>query len=236
MKSSRKVLASVVTLLAVCIVHAADLKPVARVMSIVDIETDDPSGYATWIAKTNEIAKAKLGVDNYIRVYQSVFDGHGTNRVRAVSAAATVAELTKNAMALENDPAAIQNRDHLRVIRKQGGRVLYQAVRYEGPIQNAWVYTTVANVTDEAGYLKALDQLRAIYDGLGMKDAKISAYRVIAGRTDHSHRISIVLPTAERLAAFLDSATANPQVVAWIADSAKYRTVVANMTAREITK
>lgn len=35
---------------------------------------------------------------------------------------------------------------------------------------------------------------------------------------------------------FLDLAANNPQVTAWIADSAKYRTVVENSTAREITK
>jgi len=159
MKTYGIVLASLLTLLAACLVRAADMnmKPIARVMSLVEIETDDPTGYAMWIAKTNEIAKAKLGVDDYIRVYQSVFDGHGTNRVRAVSSAASVAEMTKNAMALENDPAMLQNREHLRVIRKQGPRVLYQAVRFDGTVKNASVYTTLAMVTDEAGYLKALD-------------------------------------------------------------------------------
>lgn len=238
MKTPGIVLASLLTLLAACLVQAADLnmKPIARVMSVGEIETDDPTGYATWIAKTNEIAKAKLGVDNYIRVFQSVFDGHGTNRVRVVTSAASVAELTKNALALENDPVAMQNREHLRVIRKQGARVLYQAVRFDGAVMNASVYTTLAVVTDEAGYLKAIDQLRAIYDSLGLKDAKINVYRVMAGRTDHTHRISISLPSPERLAVFIDLAGTNQQVMSWLADSAKYRTVVSNMTAREITK
>lgn len=236
MKIIRPVLASLATLLAACLVHAADMKPIARVMSVGEIETDDPSGYATWIAKTNEIAKAKLGVDDYIRVFQSVYDGHGTNRVRVVTSAASVAELTKNALALENDPAALQNREHLRVIRKQGARVLYQAVRFDGVIKNASTYTTLAVVTDEAAYLKALDQLRSIYDSLGLKDAKINAYRTMAGRTDHTHRISISAPTPERLAAFIDLAGTNPQVAEWMASSAKLRTVVSNMTAREITK
>lgn len=236
MKTPRWLLASLVTLFAACLAHAADSKPVARVMSIVEIETDDPSGYATWLAKTNQIAKAKLGVDNYLRVYQSVFDGHSSTRVRAVSSAASVAELMKNAATLENDPEARELRDHLRGLRKQGARVLYQAVRYDGPVKNSWVYTTLATVTDEAGYLKALDQLRAIYDGLGMKDARISAYRVMAGRTDHTHRISISLPSAERLAMFIDLAGSNPQAQEWIANSAKYRTVVSNLVSREITK
>ena len=236
MKSPCKVFASLVTLLAACLVHAADSKPIARVMSIVDIETDDPSGYATWLAKTNEIAKAKLGVDNYLRVYQSVFDGRSVGKVRAVTSASSVAELMKNAAVIENDPAARENRDHLRVLRKQGARLLYQAVRFDGPVKNASVSTTLVTVTDEPGYLKALDQLRAIFDGLGLKDAKIGAYRVLSGRTDHTHRVSINLPSPERLAAFIDLVATNQQLADWLASSAKYRTVVANFTSREITK
>lgn len=236
MKTLRQVFASIVTLLAACLVHAADSKPVARVMSIVDIETDDPAGYAAWLAKTNDVAKAQLGIDNYLRVYQSVFDGKGTSRVRAVTSAATVADLMKNAAVIEGDPEARENRDRLRAIRKQGPRVLYQAIRYDGPVKNSWTYTTLANVTDEAGYLKALDQLRSIFDGIGMKDAKISAYRVLAGRTDHTHRITISAASAEQIAKSLDLAATHPQLAEWLANAAKYRTVVANIMSREITK
>jgi hypothetical protein len=65
---------------------------------------------------------------------------------------------------------------------------------------------------------------------------KINACRVMAGRTDHSHRISISAPSPERLAAFIDLAATNQQVTEWITNSAKYRTVVSNLTSREITK
>src|SRR3954470_15416001 len=59
MKNIRQVCASVVTLLAACLLHAADSKPIARFTAISDIETDDASGYATWVAKYNEVAKAR---------------------------------------------------------------------------------------------------------------------------------------------------------------------------------
>jgi hypothetical protein len=236
MKTSRKMWASIATLLAACLVHAADPKPIARVISIVDIETDDPSGYATWMSQYNQIAKAKLGVDQYVRVYESIMDGERSGRVRAVAAASSAAELTKIFIALESDAGIVENRQHLNRIRKIGARVLYQAVRWDGTIKNSWNYNTLASVTDEAGYLKALDQLRTIFDAVGLKDLKIAAYRVIAGRSDHTHRITIATPSAERLAAFLDLAATNPQLNEWIASSAKLRTVVANSTSREITK
>ena len=237
MKSTEKVIASLATLLAACALHAADPKPIARVMTTLDIETDDPTGYATWIAQYNAVAKAKLGLDPYLRVYQSWFDGRGTTRVRIVAAAASVAELTKNNEALENDPAILQIVGHMRPLRKLGARVLYQAVYFDGPApKSAATFTTQANLTDEQAYVAALGQLRSIFDAIGLKDAKIGAYRTLVGRTDHTHRITISLPSTERLSVFLDLMASNPQVAAWLASTAKVRTVVTNFTSREITK
>lgn len=236
MKTTAKVLASLMTLFVACSTQAADSKPIARVLSIQEIKTDDPSGYATWVATTNSVAKAKLGVDTYIRVYSSNYDGEKTASVRAVIAADSVATLTRQSAALENDPALSETRDHLRAMRKLGARVLYQSVRFDGTYKGASVYSTLANVSDEAGYLKALDQLRALYDSRGFPDAKINAYRVMAGRTDHTHRITIVLETADRLAAMLDFVAGDPQMAEWLAGAAKYRSVVSNTTAHEITK
>lgn len=236
MKTTHMVMASLATLLAAGLASAADPKPIARVIAVTEVETEDASGYATWIAKNNEAAKAKLGVEPYMRLYETVFDGKQAGRVRVVTAAASVAEMTKQAMALEGDSAIAQNRDHLRAIRKTGARVLYQAVRFDGPTKNASLYTTMAAVPDEAAYLKALDELRAIFDGNGLSDVKISAYRALAGRTDATHLVSIAAPSMERLAAFLDLAATSPRMADWLARSAKLRTVVTNFMSREITK
>ncbi len=236
MNTTRKVWASFVMLLAACYAPAAETKPIARVMSIIEVETDDPVGYATWISQYNQVAKAKLGIDQYLRVYESQMDGERSGRVRAVVAASSVAELTKNAVALETDAGFVQNRQHLGHIRKTGARVLYQAVRWDGPTKNGWNYNTLANVMDEAAYLKALEQLRGILDNIGLKDVKLAAYRVIAGKSDHTHRITVSTPSPDRLAALLDSMVGNAQVSEWLANTAKLRSVVANSTSREITK
>ena len=236
MKTTHKVFASVLTLLAACCLHAADSKPIARVISITDVETDDPSGYAAWITRVNEVAKAKLGIDTYEHVYVSAFDGEKSGSVRTVVAADSVALMAKNAAALQGDPALTELRDHLRGIRKLGGRTLYQAVRFDGTHKNAYVYSTLATISDEAGYLKALDGLRALFDKNGFQDAKINAYRVLAGRTNHTHRITIALPSNERLAAMLDFVSSDSGMAEWLASAAKYRAVVTNTTAHDITK
>jgi len=236
MKTTQRLFALIVSLLAVCLAHAAETKPVPFVMAVLDIDTEDAAGYATWIAAYNGIAKAKLGIDRYLRVYVSQFDAEKSGRVRVVAGASSVAELTKYGLALENDPGIRENVDHLRAIRKTGGRTLYQAVRRDGTHANGMVYTTLANITDEAGYLKSLDQLKAACEAIGLSDAKFNCYRILAGRSDHTHRITIVLPSPERLAAFLDAVATDPRVQTWLADAAKYRTVVSNSTAREITK
>jgi hypothetical protein len=125
----------------------------------------------------------------------------------------------------------------MRAIRKIGTRVLYQAIYSDGPSPSgAHNYNTLAMVTDEAGYLEAIKRLRAVFDSIGLKDVKITVYRTLAGFTDHSHRITINTPSAERLAAFLDLVGSNSQLREWLASSAKFRTVVANTTSREITK
>lgn len=230
----RKVLASLMTLLAVCLVHAADQKPIARVLNIQSVETEDPSGYAVWAAKINEVAKAKLGVDTYIHVYVTTYDGERTNSVRTVVVADSVATLTKNAAALQDDPALADIRSHLRAIRKQGARELDQCVRFDGTHKGAYVFTTHAVLSDEAAYLKALDGLRALFDGHGMQDIKVNAYRVIAGRTNYTHRITLAAPSNERLAAMLDYVATDAAAGEWLASVAKYRTVVANSTAHDI--
>ena len=239
MKSTPMLVASFLTLLAACSMQAADPKPANRVVSILDVQTDDPIGYAIWMKRYNEIAKAKLGIDNYTRVYQSYFDSRpeGPGHVRVVTTAATVAELMKNAAVLDADPAILENREHVSHIRKRGSRVLYQTVRTDGPSPaGANNFNTLAMISDEAAYIKAIDELRAIFDASGFKDAKITVMRVLAGRTDHSHRITINLPSPERLAAWLDFSGTSAQAQAWIANSAKFRTVVANTTSREITR
>ncbi|MBL9199120.1 MAG: hypothetical protein JNL39_01385 [Opitutaceae bacterium] len=232
-----RLLASLATLLAACLTHAADSKPIARVMTILDVETDDPTGYATWLKEYNAIAKAKTGQDNLLRVFQTVFDGKRTGSVRVAVSSGSVAELSKTMALIEADPEIARNVEHLRMIRKMGARALYQAVRFEGASpRGAHNYVTFANVTDEAGYLAALDELRAVFDGAGLKDVKISAYRTLAGRLDHTHRITISAPNGERLAAFMDAAATNPKFIDWLARSAKLRTVVSNTTSREITR
>lgn len=236
MKTTLKVFASALTLLVACLAQASDSKAVARVISITDIETDDASGYATWIAKYNEVVKAKLGIDTYLHIYVSNNDGERSGSVRSVVSAESVAAMTKNNAALADDPALRDIRDHMRGLRKQGARVLYQGVRYDGGHKGAYVYTTLALVNDEAGYLKALDGLRVLFDKNGFQDSKINAYRVLAGRTNFSHRITLSLPSNERLAALLDFVSADPSMAEWLASAAKYRTVVSNLTGHDITK
>lgn len=237
MKMPHRVLASLVTLLAACVLHAAAPKPIARVIAILDVETDDPAGYATWLKEYNAIAKAKLNIDPYLRVYESRFDSRPTGRVRVVTGASSVAELTRQADLLEGDPGILRNRDHLRAIRRTGARVLYQAVYWDGPnTAGAHNFNTLAIVNDEAAYVQAIARLRGIFDSVGLKDAKIGVYRALAGRLDHTHRITISLPSSERLAAFIDLMAVNPQMNEWLASSAPLRTVVANSTSREITK
>ena len=100
MKIHRMLFASIMTLLVACLVHAADSKPIARVTSITDIQTDDASSYASWIDKANEIVKAKLGIDTYYHVYSTAYDGTKTGSVRLVVVAETRSHTSRNMPAI----------------------------------------------------------------------------------------------------------------------------------------
>ena len=121
-------------------------------------------------------------------------------------------------------------------IRTLGASVLYQGLRIDGTYKGAWVYVTLATIADEAAYLKSLDGLREVFDANGLKDAKINCYRVMAGRLDHSHRITITFDSEARLAVFLDTVNSSAQMQAWLASVASNRKVVSNFTGHEITK
>ena len=235
MKLTPKLIASIATLLAASITQAADSK-VHRVLSIQDVQTDDPVAYAATVGASNAMAKSKLGLDAFIRVYVSTYDGEKTNSVRAVIAGDSVAALTKNFAALVNDPEMKPTRDKLTATRKLGARVLYQGLRFDGTYKNGSIYSTIANVSDEAGYLKALDGLRVIFDAHDLKDVHINAYRVLAGRSDHTHRVTLSVPSEDRLSALLDFVSGDSDMAAWLASAAKFRTVVANGTSQEITQ
>ncbi|HND61679.1 MAG TPA: hypothetical protein PLB90_09395 [Opitutaceae bacterium] len=235
MKVLRILGASLAALLVTALLHGADGLP-KRVISVQEINTDDPSGYAMFVAKTNEVAKAKLGVDSYIRVYSTNYDGQKTNSVRAVIAADSVAQLAQYSAQLKDNVDLLNNREHLMHIRTLGASVLYQGLRIDGTYKGAWVYVTLATIADEAAYLKSLDGLREVFDANGLKDAKINCYRVMAGRLDHSHRITITFDSEARLAVFLDTVNSSAQMQAWLASVASNRKVVSNFTGHEITK
>ena len=204
-------------------------------MSVQAVTTDDPSGYAIWVAKANEDFKAAGGPDHFTRVYQGMIAGADTGAVFAVRFADSAVALAKNTEAIMKLPERSEIMGHLAAIRKLGPSAMLQAVHSEGSYNGEWLFITDAQVKDEAAYIKALGELRTLFDGHGLKDIKINLFRVIAGRSDHSHEVVISAPSEERNAALMDSVGA-PWMVDWLAGVANVRTVVANGIYQEISK
>lgn len=216
---------------------AGDATPVNRVVASLEVECEDPVGYAHWIAEGNKIAKEKIGVDRYQQVLQAVYDGEkGAKRLWVVRAAESAAQLTKNSNALANDAERLKLVEHMNPLRTTHGMVLYQGLRFEkSSITNGHSMVTRMNVTDEAAYVAGAEELRELYNKAGFKDVTMSIYRVVAGRTDFSHITVLTAKSAERLAEFLDAAQRDTAVRDWLAKAGKYRTVVSNLTHKNIT-
>jgi hypothetical protein len=233
--------AALVPLVAACYATAADdagTKAAALqspVVSVQVVTTDDPSGYATWVAKANQDFKAAGGPDHYTHVYQGIIAGDETGGVFAVRFADSAASIAKNSEAIMKLPERHEIMEHLAAIRKLGPSSMLKAVYYEGGYDGEWLFITDAQVADEAAYVKALQKLRTLFDSHGLNDIKINVFRVIAGRSNHSHEVIISAPSEERNAAALD-AMATPWMADWLAGLANVRTVVANGIYREISR
>jgi hypothetical protein len=216
--------------------HAANAPAALPVISISHVDARDAGIYATQIAAMNAVMKTKAGVDPFLQLYLGDAAGADSGTVFAVSRADSFAAINKAVRVYQTDPDLAVQRTSLNAVRELGPRTLLKAARFDGGHSNAWLYNTYATVNDEPGYLNALGELTALLKGHGFEDVKINVYRVIAGRTDYTHLVSLNLPTAERLAALLDSIASDGWAIDWIAASAKFRTVVRNGTYQEITR
>lgn len=231
MKTSRLLLASLLTLLVAGLRAAAP----SVVISVQEVHTADSAAYTTWLAKTNEIAKAKLGIDAYYRSYIGLDAGPHTGKVFNVQAAENFASLLTRGAALEKDPDLLINARHYVGLRTLADRTLYRGVRFEGAHSGAYLYHTYIVAPDPAAYLKAIDRLRALMDANGLKDVFLNVYQITAGRTDHTHMVSMNMASAAKLGQLLDSLS-SPWLTEWLAQTVPLRTVVRNATYREITK
>ena len=248
MKLPSHLVACLGTSVSVWLLVAATLQPVSSprpvpalpkaalpCLVIQEIETDAPQSYAMWIAEANKVIKDKFGLDNYRHVFVGESAGPDTGVVFAVTRADSFATLTGNEMKFAKEAALVEARLNMRDIRKLGENVSYRAVRFDGAHPDAAVSNTKAVLSDEAAYLKELDGLRGLFDAHDLKDVKINCYRVAAGRSNFTHLVSLNCPSRERRAAMMDAISTEPWAIEWVANAAKFRTVVSNGTYREIT-
>ena len=145
-------------------------------------------------------------------------------------------DLGKIAEKLKNYPEMDVLLAELRGTRHLGSSVLYKAVRNDGVYEGGAVFNTSVSCSDEPAYLKALDDLKAIFDANGFKDTKINLYREISGRTTSTHLVVISVPSQLRVAELLDALSDKELLKDWYVTAAKIRTSHANGTYHEITK
>ncbi len=204
------------------------------VLIIQEVETDSPESYAMLIAQNNKTMKEKLGVESFISVALGESAGNDTGKVFAIRTDASFAKLAALWESADKEVALVRSTANFNAIRKLGTNTSYKAVRFDGRNENWFVYNTEVVLTDEAGYLAALDGLRTQLDAHDFKDVKINCYRVVSGRTDHTHLVSLNCPSRDRRAAMMDAISSEAWALDWIAAAAKYRTVVSNGTYRKL--
>ncbi|HEY5550523.1 MAG TPA: hypothetical protein VIK52_01440 [Opitutaceae bacterium] len=229
---------SIATLVTVGILPAVSqtTAPQMPVIVIQQVDAEDTDVYAMLLARNNETIKEKLGFENFFRVYLGVTAGEDTGAVFVVTAADSFATLSKNSTVVFADLELAARGDQLDAVRTLGPQTSWKAVRFQGAHVGASIYNAWVSVTDEPGYLAALDELRALLDARGLKDVHLNFYRAVAGRTNATHFVSFNAPSSEQLAAFLDVMATDEAIRLWIVASGKHRTLVRTGTYLEITK
>ena len=205
------------------------------ILLIQEVETDSPDSYLTLIEQNNKTMKEKFGVDTFIGLSIGESAGHDTGKVFAVRMGESFAKLAAAGKQAEDDLSIVKSRPQFDKIRKLGVNTSYKAVRFEGRTDTWFLYNTKVTLTDEAGYLAQLDGLRTLLDSHDFKDVQINCFRVVSGRTDHTHVVSLNCKLRERRAAMMDALTSEAWASEWIAAAGKYRTVVSNGTYRQLT-
>jgi len=205
-------------------------------MTVQSVQTDDPQGYAQALAKSSELVKARTGIEKLNHVWIGDFAGEASGEVFVVrtfpSAAAMYADMDK----MKNYPEMDLLLAHLKGMRHLGSSVLYKAVRFEGAYAGGAVFNTSIVCSDEAAYAKLLDGLKAAIEAGGFKDAKVNLWRVVSGRSQATHLVSIALPSQARVAELLDKLNDENLLADWYVSAAKLRKTVHNGTYHDITQ
>jgi hypothetical protein len=211
----------------------ADTKP-AMVVQVV--QTDDSDAYVAAITKVNALVKARTGIEKLRHVWLGDFAGDSSHGIFVVSEFPSAAAIYTTQDKLKDYPEMDAQMARLKGMRHLGPSYLYKAVRYEGNYEGGAVFNTSIKCTDEAGYLKALDGLKAILVANGFQDAKVNLWRIVSGRSEATHLVVIALPSQARVGELWDSLADKDLLADWNVGAAKLRTTLHNGSYNEITK
>ena len=211
----------------------ADTKP-AMVVQVV--QTADTDAYVAMIAKINALAKARAGIERLRHVWEGDFAGENSHVTFVVSEYPSAAAIYATMDKLKDYPQMDVLLAQLRDMRHLGASYVYKAVRYEGIYEGGAVFNTSIRCTDEPAYLKALDDLKALFEANGFKDAKLNLWREVSGRTEATHLVIIALPSQARVAELWDAISDKGFMAEWNVGAAKVRTSLGNGSYHEITK
>lgn len=211
----------------------AEVKP-ALVVQVVS--TEDTPAYVAMITKANAMIKAKTGLEKLRHVWIGDQAGDAANGIFVVSQFPSAAAAAQMQEKFADDPEIKAFLAELKNMRHLGPCYLYKAIRLEGVYEGGGVFVTNIACTDEDGYAKALDGLKAVFDANGFKDARVNLWRMTAGRSTWTHIVVISFPSQTRVAELLDAIGDQGLLKEWNVGAAKLRTTVTNGTYHEITK
>lgn len=205
-------------------------------MIVQVIQTEDVESYVTLLAQANAAIKASTGIEKLRHAWVGDYAGENSHGLFVVSQFESAAAAYTVTDKLNSDPEMTAILAKFKAIRKLGPSMMYKAVRNDGFYDGGAVFNTSISCSDEPAYVKAIGELKALFDANGFKDAKLNLWRVVAGRSDSTHLVVIALPSQKRVGELLDAIADVGFMKDWNLAAAKIRTTVRNGSYHEITK
>ena len=231
MNTQMKYLLSALFLTTVGLMHASP------VLTVQIVQTDEPDAYVAALAKINARIKALTDIETLNRTWTGDFAGGESHAIAFVSQFESAAAVSTIGDKLRADPEFMRLVGGLNGMRKLGPAWLYKAARYEGNYPGGAAFNSAVAVKDEAAYLKLLDELKALFDANGFKDAKLNLWRIVSGRNGQAtHLVEVAFPSQVRVGEMLDAIWDKDLMKDWNVAAANVRTPLTSGSYHEITK
>lgn len=177
-------------------------------IAIEETRPADPKSYVALVGQVNDAMRTRHRVPLFLRSYEATSHTGGTPATFVLSPAGSFEALLANGRTFATDPELADLREQLSQAGRSGPSIYLKAVRFDGTSSPGWLFNTRVKTNDEPTLLARIAALATLLTAPEHPAPRINVFRVVAGRTDFTHLVSVNTASSEELAMRLDAIVA----------------------------